>query len=182
MGEFILPQIIFYTTKMKKILHIIIVLSLLSVNAIAQDGGKTIVDEINSSKWGKGNVTVMQDEAIQGEVAVRQEADIAFQKVGAIDPNADYEKVRGFKIQVYSGNNQQRSKREAESRRAQVKEAFPELEADVKFQSPFWRLRVGNFLTREDALLVLQEMKKALPGLAKEMYEVADEVKRPINK
>lgn len=164
---------------MKKSLHIFITFCLISVCSLAQDGGKTIIDEINSSKWGKGKVTVMQDEAIQGMLGLRQDADTAFKKLGAIDPNADYEKVRGFRVQVYSGNNQQRSKREAESRQAQVRGAFPELEAEVNFHSPFWRLRVGHFLKREDAEAVMQEMKKMLPGLAKEMYVVADEVKRP---
>lgn len=153
----------------------------MSICSLAQDGEKTIIDEINSSKWGKGKVTVMQDEALQGVLGLRQEADITFKRLGAIDPSVDFEKVRGFKIQVYSGNNQQRSKREAESRQVQVREAFPELETELKFQSPFWRLRVGHFLKREDADAVLLEMKKTLPGLAKEMYVVVDEVKKPLN-
>lgn len=154
----------------------------MSICSFAQDGGSTIIGEINSSKWGKGKVTVMQDEAIQGLIGIRQETDTTFNKLGAIDPTADYEKVRGFRIQVYSGNNQQRSKKEAESRQIQVREAFPELEAEVNFHSPFWRLRVGHFLKRSDAEAVLQEMKKILPSLAKEMYVVADEVKRSIEK
>lgn len=167
---------------MKKSLYIFLVLSLLSSFAFAQDGNKTIIDELNSSKWGQGNVKVMQDEAIDNILGVRHIAtavDTA-KTTGAIDPNANFTKVRGFKIQVFSGNNQQRSKREAESKQAQVKSAFPDLETVVSFQSPFWRLRVGNFLTREDANTVLKEMKQTFPGFGREMYIVPDVVKKEV--
>jgi len=51
----------------------------------------------------------------------------------------------------------------------------------VLFDSPFWRLRVGNFATREEAEEVMEELKKTFPSFGKEMYIVVDEVKIPIN-
>lgn len=163
---------------MKKSLHITFILFLFSICAFAQNGEKTIIEELNSSKWGQGKVIVMQDEAIQGLMATRLEADTT-RRLGVLEPATNYRKARGYRIQVYSGNNQQRSKREAESRQAQVRNAFPELEADVRFNSPFWRLRVGHFQNKEDADEVLKEMKKTLPGLGREMYVVPDEIKLP---
>lgn len=163
---------------MKKNLYITFILFLLSVSTFAQDGKKTIIDELNSSKWGQGKVTVMQDEAIQGLMAVRQETDTT-KRLGTLEHSGSYRKVRGYRIQVYSGNNQQRSKLEAETRQAQVRNAFPDLDADVNFVSPFWRLRVGHFQRKEDAEEVLKEMKKTLPELSKEMYIVSDEIKQP---
>lgn len=166
---------------MKKSIYIFLVLCLFSGFALAQDDNKTIIDELNSSKWGQGNIKVMQDEAVQNILGVRQIAVIDTTKtVGVIDPTANFTKVRGFKIQVFSGNNQQRSKREAESKQAQVKSAFPELETVVSFQSPFWRLRVGNFTSRADADVVLKEMKKTFPAFGREMYIVPDVVKKPV--
>ncbi|SBV96826.1 SPOR domain-containing protein [uncultured Dysgonomonas sp.] len=166
---------------MKKSLYIFLVLCLFSGFALAQDDNKTIIDELNSSKWGQGNIKVMQDEAVQNILGVRQITVIDTTKtVGVIDPTANFTKVRGFKIQVFSGNNQQRSKREAESKQAQVKSAFPELETVVSFQSPFWRLRVGNFTSRADADGVLKEMKKTFPAFGREMYVVPDVVKKPV--
>lgn len=164
---------------MKKSLNITFVFFLFSVCVLAQNGGRTIIEELNSSKWGQGKVTVMQDEAIQGVMATRHETDTT-RRLGVLEPSENYKKVRGYRIQVYSGNNQQRSKHEAESRQAQVRNAFPELEADLRFASPFWRLRVGHFQRKEEAEEVLQEMKKTLPGLSKEMYVVSDEIKLPI--
>ncbi|HMM03324.1 MAG: SPOR domain-containing protein [Dysgonomonas sp.] len=166
---------------MKKSLYIFLVLCLFSGFALAQDDNKTIIDELNSSRWGQGNIKVMQDEAIQNILGVRQVTVIDTTKtLGVIDPTVNFTKVRGFKIQVFSGNNQQRSKREAESKQAQVKSAFPELETVVSFQSPFWRLRVGNFTSRADADAVLREMKKTFPAFGREMYIVPDVVKKPV--
>ncbi|WP_029906327.1 SPOR domain-containing protein [Prevotella sp. 10(H)] len=170
---------------MKKSLYIFLVLSLISGFAVAQNGNRTIIDDLNTSKWGQGNVKVMQDEAVQNVLGIRQTAAViapdTTKTIGAIDPAANFTKVKGFKIQVFSGNNQQRSKREAESKQAQVRTQFPELESVVSFVSPFWRLRVGNFLTREDANTMLKEMKKAFPGFGREMYVVDDVVKRPVH-
>ncbi|NDV79253.1 SPOR domain-containing protein [Dysgonomonas sp. 511] len=151
----------------------------LSLPCIAQDGHRTIIEDLNSRKAGQGRITVMQDETIDKILGIRQEIDTT-KKLGYVDPNAEYVKVKGFKIQVFSGNNQQRSKREAESKKAQVRSAFPELEAVVNFQSPVWRLRVGNFVKKEDAETVLKEMKKKLPSLGREMYVVSDVVKRVV--
>lgn len=166
---------------MKKSLYIFLVLCLFSGFALAQDDNKTIIDELNSSKWGQGNIKVMQDEAVQNVLGIRQTAVIDTTKIlGGIDPAANFTKVRGFKIQVFSGNNQQRSKREAESKQAQVRSAFPELETTVSFQSPFWRLRVGNFTNKAHADEVLRDMKKTFPAFGREMYVVPDVVKKVV--
>ncbi len=166
---------------MKKSLYIFFALCLLSAYTVAQNSGRTIVDELNSSKWGQGNIKVMQDEAVQGLIAVHHINVVDTTKsLGSIDPNTSYTKAKGFKIQVYSGNNQAKSRNEAFSRRSQVENAYPQLESEVTFKSPFWRLRVGNFLNREDAEEVLKEMKKTFPRLGREMYVVPDVVKRPV--
>lgn len=164
---------------MKKGFYFLFVLTLISISSFAQSEERSIIEELNSSKWGQGNVKVLQDEAINGLLGIRQETDTT-KKLGHVDPNAEFVRVKGFKIQVFSGNNQQRSKREAESKQAQVRSAFPELETVVSFHSPFWRLRVGNFLKSDEAEAVLKEMKKTFPSFGREMYVVPDVVKRPV--
>ena len=160
---------------MKKYIFISFTLFLLSGILSAQDKQGDIVKDINSSKYGQGNVKIYQDEAIQNIVAMKSDSIVRNEN---IDLATNFIKVKGFKIQVFSGNNQAQSKREAESKKVQVAREFPELEASVTSKSPFWRLRVGNFLTREEAEEVLKEMKKTFPSF-REMYVVADVVKRP---
>lgn len=145
----------------------------------AQKKQSPIVMELNTAKSGQGNVKVYQDEAIQDVVALRADS-MSYDGGKDISSATEYVKVRGFKIQVFSGNNQSRSKNEAFSKKVQVEEAFPELETDVTFNSPFWRLRVGNFVSKEEAQAVLAEMKRKLPSF-REMYVVSDIVKHPAN-
>jgi hypothetical protein len=89
--------------------------------------------------------------------------------------------MRGYKIQAFAGNNQRTSKNEADRKQTLIQQRFPDLETVVLFDSPFWRLRVGNFKTREEAEQVMDELRKAFPSFGKEMYIVTDEVKIPVD-
>lgn len=161
---------------MKKGFYILVIFCLFSGLSFAQNRQKAIIDEINTPRAGQGQVKVMEDENVQ-QAVIPVNADRA-KEGGAFDSSASYTKTRGFKIQVFSGNNPTRSRREAESKQAQVRNAFPELETIVTYNAPVWRLRVGNFVTREEADEVLKEMKKTFPGFGKEMYVVPDVIKR----
>ena len=166
---------------MKRYLYISLVLLLIPFWAMSQNGGGSIVDELNSTKRGQGNIKVLQDETVEKVLAGRR-ANISDTSGSSktFDPNARFRTVRGYKVQAYSGNNQARSKSIAQSRESQIKEMFPEHETTVEFSSPFWRLRIGNFLRKEDADVFLQELKKAFPSYGKEMYVLIDVVKIPI--
>lgn len=87
---------------------------------------------------------------------------------------------RGYRVQIFSGNNQRESKSEAYAKETQIKQLFPALDTYVSFNSPFWKLRVGNFRTSEEAHAKLRELKQAFPKW-KEMIIVTDNVKFPIN-
>jgi hypothetical protein len=171
---------------MKKNFYIFSLFALISVCAFGQNDQKSIVDELNSSRWGQGEVKVMQDDALQGKLAVRSTdpvdvVDESDTHATTSSANANVPagtKVREYKIQVFMGNNQQQSKREAESKQAQIKGAYPELRTSVSFQSPFWRLRVGNFRTKEEAQAMMQDMRKTFPTFGREMTIVSEVVKR----
>lgn len=162
---------------MNKKLHIFFAFFCVTISLLAQD--KNIIEDLNMPKKDQGNVKVFQDESIQVSIGTYQSATDALK---IIDWNTvtDFVMVKGFKVQVFSGNNQQQSKREAEYRRSQVKELYPEAEAVITYKSPMWRLRVGNFQTREEADVMLKELKKSFPTFGREMYIVPDNVKRPI--
>ena len=168
---------------MKHLLHfpILLLLLLVSAGTCAQSSTqkKEILQELNAVVPGKGRVTVYEDESI---------SHVLGRPMGAprtVYTNADgtirYHKMRGYKIQAFSGNNQRTSKNEAIRKQGQINNAFPELETVVLFESPFWRLRVGNFATREEAQEVMEELRSTFPSFGKEMYIVVDEVKIPIN-
>lgn len=70
-------------------------------------------------------------------------------------------KVRGYRIQVYWGGNQQSEKSKAQLAGYKVTALFPELEAYTSFESPHWRCRVGDFKTHQEATEYLNKIKKA---------------------
>lgn len=163
---------------MHKIIYTLILLFILISETVAQSSVDNIIDDLNMPKVGQGSVKVMQDESIKKLLASPRS--LSTDSLGNIDwASTDYVRIRGYKIQVFSGNNQTKSKQEAEYKQRQVKEAFPWLETTVTFNAPVWRLRVGNFLTFSEAESTLEKMKSQFPSFGKEMYVVDDVVKRP---
>ena len=144
----------------------------------AQTGKRTIVEELNTSKSGQGKVRVFQDEAIKNVVGIQSSDTLALND-GALAVN--FVKAKGYKITLYSGNSQGKSRQEAESKKAQFKNIHPDIEAVVSSKPPYWRLRVGNYLTREEAVAAMSEFKKTLPpALSREMRVSEDVIKRPV--
>ena len=116
---------------------------------------KVILQELNSAVPGKGRVAVYEDESISGVLGRPMTPHRTVYTNS--DGSMQYHKMRGFKIQAFSGNDQRTSKNEASRKQSQINNMFPEHETVLLFDSPFWRLRVGNFTTREEAEAVMQE-------------------------
>ena len=118
----------------------------------------------------------------QGTVAIHQDArmNILFDKKDMANEGKKYIHISGYRIQVYMENSQKQSKAGAFEREKRIKEKFPELATYVTFTSPFWRLRVGDFRTHTDALVLLKNLKTEFPDMSAEMTIVRDdEVRDP---
>ncbi len=138
-----------------------------------------ILQELNRDQPGQGRVRIYEDENITGIVGRSMAPPRPIYTTP--DGSMQYYKMRGYKIQVFSGNNQRTSRAEATRKKQLIEHAFPEHEAVVLFESPFWRLRVGNFEKREEAEKVMKEIAGAFPSFGREMYVVVDEVKIPVH-
>ena len=173
---------------MKLISNLILVfffLRVLFVSAqqpVQSDTGKeksaTIIEELNSNQPAQGNVTVYQDEAIKGILAKPAPRNLPVYSSG--DGSSQYVKMRGYKIQVFSGNDQRKSKDEAYYKQKLINDSFDDIETVVYFNSPRWILRAGNFRTREEANIILKEIMRQFPNFGKEMYIISDTVKIPL--
>ncbi len=163
--------------------HLILLFSILlltgSVNAQTSLQKNEILKELNADVQGKGDVTVYQDESIT-HILGRPMGPPRTVYTNS-DGSAQYYRIRGYKIQAFSGNNQRTSRDEANRKQSLINKSYPDLETVVLFESPFWRLRVGNFETREEAEEVMQELRVSFPSFGREMYIVVDEVKIPVN-
>ena len=138
----------------------------------------SIIEELNTARSGQGNVTIYQDEALKDILAKPTPANLPVFSTG--DGSVQYVKMRGYKIQVFSGNDQRKSKDEAYYKQKLINNSFEDIETVVYFNSPRWILRAGNFRTRQEANEVMFEIRKQFPAFGKEMYIISDTVKIPL--
>ena len=80
-------------------------------------------------------------------------------------PALEEQMVSGYRIQVYSDNMQRRAKEMAQERAKMIQSSDSTLATYVTFNSPFWRVRVGNYSSYEEAAIKLRELKKQFPSI-----------------
>ena len=71
------------------------------------------------------------------------------------------QKVNGWRVQVYAGGNQRTDRQKAERIGNEIKALFPTQPVYVHFHSPRWICRMGNYRNYEDAVQMLNSVKKA---------------------
>lgn len=81
--------------------------------------------------------------------------------------------VEGWRVQVYSSNNQLQAKLEAETLKEQLEKELTE-PIYIDFLQPFWKVRIGNFRTVEDARAYRDTLIQQFPELQAESYPVKD--------
>ncbi len=84
--------------------------------------------------------------------------------------------VQGFRVQVYSSNSQQTAKNEAFQIEKKIADAGIQIETYVLYNPPFWKVRLGNFRTQEEASLMKAEIIRLLPELQADTYVVRDQI------
>ena len=83
-----------------------------------------------------------------------------------------YETVKnGFRIQVYSSNDQRVAARESSDIAEKVRNLNLGLDIYRTYNAPFWRVRLGNFRTQEEANEVLDELRDVLQKQLPELLE-----------
>lgn len=82
----------------------------------------------------------------------------------------------GYRVQVFSSNTQRTAKSEAFKIEKELRDVFPEQAVYVNYTSPFWKVRVGDFRTMQEAQEFRAELIKLFPNLKSETYTVKDQV------
>lgn len=151
-------------------LSIILVTSALAVSA------QNFADKIES----RANVKVTQPATLRARLVstriAEPEAERGETDVAITSPTATTT-AGGYRVQVFSDNNPRTAKREAQNKAASIDEAFPQWATYITFDSPYWRLRVGDFRTYEDATHAIVELKNAFPAWRRELRVVRDRIK-----
>lgn len=85
-------------------------------------------------------------------------------------------RMRGYRIQVFSGNDPAMAKSTAMERQRFVAKYDPTLSTYVTYKSPFWRVRVGNYRDVDEAETAIVKLRRAFPSFRLDMHIVPDEV------
>ena len=83
----------------------------------------------------------------------------------------------GFRVQVYSSNHPQRGKAEALLIEQRIKQAMSNVPVYVIYATPSWKVRLGDFLSEQQAIQLRDIFKGIFPDLADYTYVVRDQVK-----
>ena len=120
-----------------------------AVSAFSQsDTTQSITDVLAETKDGYGTITINQDPRIQELVNTH----VAINK-------SNSGKVQGWRVQIYnsSGTN---SRNEAQNVRKLFLSKYPDMGAYLIYQPPFFKIRVGDFRTYEEANEVFGQLKE----------------------
>ena len=119
-------------------------------------------EHLESTQTGQGRVTLIQDERLTSilnagtslrEEAAKKDEDFDMQK-------GKLKRVRGYRVQMFWGNSSRADQQKADRIGTQVTTIFPELKYYTSFDSPHWRCRVGDFVSREEANKYLKKLRR----------------------
>ena len=99
-------------------------------------------------------------------------------KNNAVSSENNFVTISGFRVQVYAGNHPQKAREDAMQIDKTIKEQYPQYHAYVSFTAPFWRVRIGDFASYYEALLLSRELKTIFPEFGNEIYVVKDATAR----
>lgn len=74
--------------------------------------------------------------------------------------NRGWRKVKGYRVQAYSGSNTRQSRQMAEKAGNAIKAKFPDQPVYVHFYSPSWKCRVGNFRSYAEAERLMRQIRR----------------------
>ena len=83
--------------------------------------------------------------------------------------------IDGYRVQIYSSNRQQTAKGEALDLEEKLKNTI-EQPVYVQYLPPFWKVRLGDFRTYEEAREYKQQFVQAYPDLMGDTYIVRDKI------
>ena len=84
--------------------------------------------------------------------------------------------INGFRVQIFSSNRQQTAKEEALVLEKKMTEALSTA-VYVAYIAPFWKVRLGNFRTYDEANAFKVQLITQFPELQGDTYIVRDKIK-----
>lgn len=140
----------------------------------AVEAADTTAGIIKAIADGNDEIIIFQDDVLSSRLlpnSVIRSTWTSEKKDQKADPSVKY------RIQVYSDNNRQTAKANAEYRKRLVEQRIPEIQGYVTYDAPYWRVRVGDFQSESEALAAMKMIKSKFPAFASDIRIVKVRVK-----
>jgi hypothetical protein len=109
-------------------------------------------------------------------VEVIQDSAVALLLDGVMNGSKEWVEVDGYRVQIYSSNQQQYAKSEALDLEAKLQDHVSHT-IYVQYISPFWKVRIGDFRSYEDAKEYKRLFVQQYPTMVGDTYIVRDKIK-----
>lgn len=129
----------------------LLIFFLFVIVVVTGGNAQSLSEEIQQAVEGEGVVTIHQEEGIDFLLQTQTEVN---KRRGGVD---------GYRIQLYSGSGP-KGKRQALDVKTKFLEEFPDGNISTTYNPPFWRVRVGSYRHKHEALSLLNELKDLFPN------------------
>ena len=132
--------------------------------------------QVHSTSADTSLVQYLERSNTGGLVQITQPAELARRVARAGEGGVQTSvKVSVYRIQLFSSNHSN-AKAQAEKLAQEVSAQFPDLPTNVSYVSPFWRLRVGEYRTYEEANAMQYLIKSKFPDFERGMLIIRERV------
>ena len=108
-------------------------------------------------------------------VQLIQDSTVAVLLDEAVNGKHELVEIDGYRVQIYSSNQQQTAKSEALDLEQKLLKAINQT-IYVQYLPPFWKVRIGDFRTYEEAKEYKKEFVTQFPALMGDTYIVRDKI------
>ncbi|MEA3444915.1 MAG: SPOR domain-containing protein [Bacteroidota bacterium] len=122
---------------------------LISNQSFAQSDTSNIFNSLENKIDGEGVIIINQDKRIVALVKKQ------------LSQNKSKMSIPGYRIQIYSGSGK---RSEAKRIRAKFMKQFPNLSAELKYEEPSFKVRVGRFRTKQEGYKIYKKICTYFPN------------------
>ena len=108
-------------------------------------------------------------------VQIIQDSTMAVLLDEAVNGKRELVEVDGYRVQIYSSNQQQSAKGEALELETRLKDKINQT-LYVQYLTPFWKVRIGDFRTYDEAKEYKKLFVQQFPDLMGDTYIVRDKI------
>jgi len=94
-----------------------------------------------------------------------------------IEENIKKDGIDGFRVEIFF-SSEQNALAQAKSKKVEFLSRYPEYEVNIKYDAPNFRVRIGDFRTKNEALKLHKEIERSYPMA----FIVPDKIKFPLLK